>query len=464
MIGVPPGGHVLGGAEWRCPDHLQMGRRVTAEADKVLGLRAAIARHVRVSRLLAAASILIAVLCVPSGQAPRTLDWRLAAAARSASFDLWSWEIKTLISRVQQSIFDRPSALDGPDLVREYVRLSAEAAQARRERNEQWAREVVMGSTGELSGKQDALDALEREVADLRPSVEETLSKEIEAELERQRVRSGLVRWDHLAGFPFLRPEIVPGVFFQLGPLPELLVVAPRDRIELIGSVLVQPDLTPHQIDTLERQADSLNVSSVVTGLGGLAAYPSIVPDETSIRDLLITVSHEWTHHYLALRPLGMAYFQSYQMREINETVADMVGHEVGMAVYERLYAPRAPAPPRSTPPANVSSSRPDFVTLMRRIRVTVEGYLARHDVAGADAYMARAQQDLAQQGYYVRRLNTAYLAFFGSYAATANPYEAKLRRLRAESGSLAAFLDRVSQVRTPADLDRELETSTRLP
>ncbi len=422
----------------------------------MLRLVFAVARQVTVIRLMALASTLLAMLAVPSGQAPRTLDWRLASAARSASFDLWSWEVRTLTSRTAQAIINRPSKLDGPDLVREYVRLSQEAARARRDRNEAWAREVVSGSVGGLSREQQRLDALESELERLRPSVEAVLSEEIEMELRRQSVRSGLVTWGHLGQFPFLRPEVVPGVFFQLGPLPDLLVVAPRDRIELIGSVLVQPGLAPNQIDALERRADSLDVSSVVTGIGGLAAYPSIVPDETSIRDLVITVSHEWTHHYLALRPLGMAYFQSYQMREINETVADIVGNEVGMSVYERIYAAGTPAPPpRSAPPSATSPSRPDFVTLMRRIRVTVEGYLARHDVAGANSYMARSQQDLARQGYYVRRLNTAYLAFFGSYAATANPYEAKLRRLRSESGSLQAFLDRVSGVQEPSDLDR---------
>src|SRR5262249_22053440 len=195
-------------------------------------------------------------------------------------------------------------------------------------------------------------------------------------------------------------------------------------------------------------------LSSVVTGIGGLAAYPSMLPDTSSVQDLLITVSHEWTHHYLALRPLGTTYFDSYQMREINETVADMVGHEVGQAIYQHLYPPPpAPRPAPSQTPA--PPPRPDFWTLMRQIRVAVEGYLTRHDVAGANLYMTEQRQELAKEGYYVRRLNTAYLAFFGSYAGSANPYEPKLRRLRERSGSLATFLDAVSQVRTPADLDR---------
>ncbi len=406
--------------------------------------------------------VFLATLLVPSARPPSTLDWRLAEITRASGFDLWSWELHTLSNRLALSTFDRPSTAVGSSVVIRYARLSREAAIARRERDDQWARRGLVSTTDDVAQVQTRLDAIDAQLDRLRPSVETTVASQIDDELRRQHVRSGLLTWREEAGFPFLRPEVVPGVFFQLGSLPELLVVAPRDRIELIGSALVQPSLSPGQIDALENQADGLDVSSIVTGIGGLAAYPSMVPDDGSVSDLLITVSHEWTHHYLALRPLGMAYFNSYSMREINETVADMVGHEVGQAVYERDYAESAARSPRQAPVPSPTSSppRPDFWTLMRGIRVTVEGYLARRDVAGADAYMVRARQDLARDGYYVRRLNTAYLAFFGSYAATANPYEAKLRRLRAQSGSLAVFLERVSTVSTPSDLDRLLRDS----
>jgi len=418
-----------------------------------------------VRRALAIVVVAIAALIVPSGQAPATLDWHLAAVTRYNGFDLWSWEIGTLVDRGIRAFSIVPSTRDGPDVVRAYARLSGEAARARGARDNLYARREIDRSVAGLSEAQQSLDSLNGQVAALRPLVEQTLSDEIESELRRQQLQAGLWTGDPLTSFPFVRPALVPGVFFQLGPLPDLLVVAPRDRIELIGSVLVQPGLPPQQLDDLEDQADGRDLSSVVTDIGGLAAYPSMVPDDSSIQDLVITVSHEWTHHYLALRPLGMAYFSSYQMREINETVADMVGHEVGAAVFERYYAATEPAPSRSTAaPTSRQPPKPDFWTLMRGIRVTVEGYLARRDVIGADAYMASARLDLAQQGYYVRRLNTAYLAFFGSYANSANPYEAKLRRLRARSGSLAAFLQTVSQVRSPADLDQALRQTAGSP
>jgi hypothetical protein len=181
-----------------------------------------------------------------------------------------------------------------------------------------------------------------------------------------------------------------------------------------------------------------------------------MLPDSASPRDLLITVSHEWTHHFLAFRPLGMRYFQSYDMTEINETVADMVGHEVGDDVYRANYPAPRPAPIAPLP-AQAAPAKPDYYTLMRQIRTVVEEYLARHDVAEAEAYMTQQRQELVKQGYYVRRLNTAYLAFFGSYAGSANPYEMKLRLLRQKSGTLRAFLDAVSTVQQPSDLNQLL-------
>lgn len=395
-------------------------------------------------------------LAVPSGAHPPTLDWQLARVARPASFDVWSWEISTLVARSGEGLAVS-RATDDTAPVWEYARLSRQAAQAEQVRDRLWARQAVEGPVDGLTQADERLLRIEQRLADVRPVVESTVSQQIDAELHAQRIRDGLLTAHWLPRFPFVRLDVVPGVFFQLGPLPNLLVIAPRDRIELIGSVLLRPRLDPRQIDVLESQADRLDVSSVVTGIGGLAVYPSLVPDDQSVHDLLITVAHEWTHHYLALRPLGMAYFSSYAMREINETVADMVGHEVGSAVYRRYYARTEPPAATTAPSPAPSSPRPDFQTLMREVRVTVEAYLAQHDVAGAEAYMATAQQNLAHQGYYVRRLNTAYLAFFGSYAATANPYERKLRELRAQSGSLAAFLHRVAQIRTPADLDRLL-------
>jgi len=409
----------------------------------------------RVTALLMAVLVAFAV---PTANGPPTLGWRLAQVARKHSFDLWYWEAQTLSDRTWQGTFN-PSPADRPDVVRSYASLSAASGRTRAERDQLWAQRSVTGSAPGLMAAEIQLDDQQAELANLRPTVESTVSREIAGELTRRGLPAGHSSVAFGPRLPFLRIDVIPPVFFQIGPLPDLLVVAPVDRVELIGSVLIQPNLTPAQIDGLENRADGLGVSSVVTGIGGLAAYPSMLPDTASTRDLLVTVAHEWTHHYLAFRPLGQSYFNSYAMREINETVADMVGQEVGGAVYNQIYRvdarPATTAPP--VPQASRQPARPDFFSEMRQIRLTVDAYLAHHDVAGADAYMRAEQQTLAGQGYYVRRLNTAYLAFFGSYSGTANPYEADLRLLRSREPNLAAFLQDVSTIRQPGDLKRLL-------
>src|SRR5579859_459328 len=410
----------------------------------------------RIVRINVVVLLALVIGALVSASSVRTsLDWKLAEVDRSHSFNLWSWEAKTLATRESQAIL-APTSTTAIATVNRYFEATRVAAAARARRDDSWARQAVTGSSTDLADTQRQLDAAEATLADLRPTVQTTLSAQIEDELNRQGIRPSLVSWAPASGFPFLLPRIVPGVFFQLGVLPDLLIVAPTDRIEIVGSVLVEPNLPADQIDLLEGGADALGLSSLVTGIGGLAAYPSMLPDSSSARDLLNTVAHEWTHHYLALRPLGQAYFQSYQMREINETVADIVGHEIGAAVYERSYRPPViPAAPPPTPSKPSAAAPPDFGTLMRQIRVTTEQYLSRHDVAGANAYLANQQKELMKEGFYVRRLNTAYLSFFGSYSGGANPIEPKLRQIRSRSPSLAAFLATVEVFRTPADLDR---------
>lgn len=415
---------------------------------------------VSLPRLRLGLGLLLALVLIafPGSETAPSLSAHLTEVTGIHSFDLTRWEAQTLAERLVEFVDGRARPSTSAQ-VRDYARLAAQADQARRARDRAWAKRAVTGAAPELPAAQSRLDRLEGQIAGLRPTVEATVSAQVEDELRRENIREGLITWRASASFPFVRPSFAPNVFFQLGPLPQLLVVAPPDQIRIVDSVLLNPGLSPTQIDQIENGADALGVTSVVTGIGGLAAYPSMLPDSASPRELIITVAHEWTHHYLAFRPLGMRYFQSYDMTEINETVADMVGHEIGDAVYRRDYPP---LPPATTIPSASAPARPDFWTLMRRIRRGVEWYLSRHDVAGADAYMAAQRQALVKDGYYVPRLNTAYLAFFGSYSGSANPYEAKLKQLRERSGSLENFLATVSTIQQPSDLDRLLAEQPR--
>jgi len=253
----------------------------------------------------------------------------------------------------------------------------------------------------------------------------------------------GLTRGD-AATWP-LPIGVRPPVAFRLSDLPLNLVVARRDRIGIVGSMLVNGAISGAQIEATENSVDRSGYSSYITEIGGLGTYPSMVADHASPRRVVAVIAHEWAHHYLAARRLGRAYFESSAMRAINEVVADIVGEEIA----DLAYPPSSPISPPSTiplPPVRTS----DFGVEMRRIRQAIEELLANGQVAEAEASMTRERDALRALGFWVRKINTAYLSFFGSYSGGGNSYEAPLRRMRAESSSLAAFLDRVAAIDRP--------------
>ncbi|TAK24906.1 MAG: hypothetical protein EPO26_04535 [Chloroflexota bacterium] len=247
-------------------------------------------------------------------------------------------------------------------------------------------------------------------------------------------------------GIGFPRFAVTPPVTFAFARLPLNLVVARRDQIGIVGSVLIDSQLAPTEIDTVEARTDRTGVSSIVTTIGGLGTFPSMIPDVDPPSRVINIAAHEWTHHYLAFRRLGGAYFSDPAMREINETVADIVGNEIAdrVAADRRAIASsdfQSPVSPPST------RSGPDFGTEMRSIRRHVEVLLERGSVAEAESYMSSERDRLAGLGLHVRKINTAYLSFFGAYSGGANLYEQSLRDLRSRSANLASFLDTVAEI-----------------
>jgi hypothetical protein len=97
-----------------------------------------------------------------------------------------------------------------------------------------------------------------------------------------------------------------------------------------------------------------------------------------------------------------------------------------------------------------------DFNAAMREIRKTVDDYLAKTQVDEAEKYMNEQQQFLASKGYYIRKLNQAYFAFYGTYAdgpTSIDPVGGQLRSLRDHSASLKEFLDTASGLTGSEDL-----------
>jgi len=263
--------------------------------------------------------------------------------------------------------------------------------------------------------------------------------------------------------------EILPAVSSHFTPLPMLLIVSPRDRIERIYSLNLEHGLNTAEQEEIETTiATEYDVSSLVTRIGGLSAYPAMLLESSSPNWVIEVTAHEWTHHYLTPRPLGWNYDTSGEARTMNETVANIVGKEIGSAVIARYYPEFVP-PETSPPPSNADgdSTPPvfDFRAEMRETRIEVDRLLAAGDIEGAEDYMEDRRQVFVEHGYWIRKLNQAYFAFHGAYAdepgaAGEDPVGPAVREFREQSPDLRTFVRRMSRVTTFAELEELIEES----
>jgi hypothetical protein len=260
------------------------------------------------------------------------------------------------------------------------------------------------------------------------------------------------------------RPTVWPPVTFRFNNMPTYLILSPRDEIRVYRGIYLLPDVPEAERASLEAAIEArLGMSALVADVGGVGSWPTMVIDRASLHSLFDIVAHEWTHTYLLLRPLGLRYGDNRDLTTMNETVASLVGGEVADLVMARYYPELAPppvTPSRPLPEAN-QGAREDFNQAMRRIRLHVDELLTQGRVAEAEAYMEAERQKLVAEGYNLRRLNQAYFAFHGSYAtspASVDPIGPWMRRLRAQSGSLKAFLDQVARMRSLDDLLRAVD------
>jgi hypothetical protein len=257
-----------------------------------------------------------------------------------------------------------------------------------------------------------------------------------------------------------------PPMNFALEKPPQLLVISPRDSIESTRTIMLRSDITLDEAEAIEDAAAELGVSALVVHLGGIATYPSFVDNSSSLRFALDTAAEEWLHQYLTFRPLGFIYAldiagvsQNYSVSVMNETLASMTAKEIGQAVYDKYYAAYEAPVAASTATASDAPAF-DFNAAMRNLRLTVDDMLSRGMVEQAEAYMEQQQQYILDNGYYIRKLNQAYFAFYGSYAdspGSVDPIGEQMRELRSKSASLADFFKQVSTMTSPDQLAESL-------
>ena len=380
----------------------------------------------------------LALLVLPAlwSFAPYVREDQVRQAARPDEFNLALWEAQQLgrllpgllTQVVQPPPGDAPLVRpDDPEAVRTFFSAVARYQQARARR------------------------ADELELAPLRADWQ---AVQAPAQAAISHALAMLARQEGLLADTPLGEWLLPPVSFVWSEPPRVLVVSPRERIEVQQSVLLRPDLPLAEAEALEREVERLGLSALVLSIGGIATYPAIVPLQPTPVETLAAVAHEWLHGYLIFHPLGRAYFGSYDGRSVNETVADLGGRELGRALGRAYDLTSAPADGPDAPAREPSGF--DFRAEMRATRLRLDELLAAGELAAAERYLEERRQAFVAAGYPIRRLNQAYFAFHGSYAESAaavSPLDQQVRQLRAQSGDLGTFLRRVAQMTTAAEV-----------
>ncbi len=363
------------------------------------------------------------------------------------------WEISNLVGkgiwRLRHLGEVVPSVEERIRIVKDYFSLGQELGALQREIDRLSV--VTPDDRAVLESVRGRLAAPRGEMAKHEDVVEDVIAAQIGQVLADEGLASSL-------GWGIGKEFVFPPVLLELEDTPRILAISPRDTIELSRTFVLRPNLSLSEVESIEREIEEMGLSALVEELSGIATYPSSIIQWTSLARALDTVAHEWFHQYFFFRPLGRNYWSDDKVTIINETAAKMGGEEIAALVLKRYYGD---AEGGSTGGGNPTAHPVfDFRTEMHEIRLAVEEYLRRGEIAEAEAFMRERQAFLAGQGYFIRKLNQAYFAFHGTYAdspASISPIGGQLARLREQSTSLGDFIKTVARISSHDDLERLL-------
>lgn len=381
---------------------------------------------------------------------------------RTIEFDFTEWAINALTLKVRRAALGAPAYLPADrqtDLVLRYYQIVSQLEQISHQISAIYSNPDVANpaaASASLLAQQKDLRSERDRLAPLAEDILQNQHSEVLADL-------GLTT----GGQP------IPPVLYHVTPLPRALIISPRNVIRQDAKIMILPDMTLDEIVELEQRVErELNVSALVEPVGGIGLYPTMVQSTSDIVWQNQTIAHEWIHNYLTLRPLGLLYDKSPELRTMNETTASIAGEEIGNEVLRRYYpqfAPQPAPPPAQTPPAGQEEPQPPVFNFGREMHITrvhVDELLAAGKIDEAEAYMEQRRRFFYENGYAIRRLNQAYFAFHGSYAADPaggaageDPVGPAVRALRARSGSLAEFVNTIAGMTSFADLQKAIAT-----
>lgn len=422
----------------------------------------------RALRILDFLALTFAMIIAATGDAPRltgTSD-RVRAFTREIEFDYPNWVWNAAWIKIEQGTIGLPYLFDrgtNKEIVVDYLRTTETLMQTEYQIEQIYANPDIADKESESSFARDHRDKLIARQRSLAPLAEATLQSQITdalAELELTAI-----------GQP------IPPVLYHTTPTPLALIVSQRSVIQQIANISILPTLTLNdQIQLEDEVAKSLDVSTLVVPIGGVGVYPTMVMETTDLRWTLDTIAHEWAHNYLNLRPLGLNYSTTPELRTMNETTASIVGGEVGTFVLQTHYAELLAS--ASKPHLNLvsldqsflpsltfdDSAAFDFRAEMHETRVTADQLLADGKIDEAETYMEQRRQVFWDNGYLLRKLNQAYFAFHGAYAdvpggaAGEDPVGPAVRALREQSDSLADFINTISWMTSFEQLQQAIQ------
>jgi hypothetical protein len=410
--------------------------------------------------------LLIVLTSIPTDVAQAyTPDEIIDRLLNGKEFDFVTWEYQAVLVKIGNELTLPQDSMNDADrvaLVRAYMQRVANFQRLESQIDQIFTDPSVKDpqtASATLRGQRDRLRA---EIDARQNLAEAILQEQVESVLRDE-------------GFG-LGGQVMPPLRFRFTPLPYVLIISRRDKIERINQRELTTGLTVDEFDPIENAVDrNLNVSSLVTPIGGLGAYPTMLPENSSLQFTIETAAHEWTHNYLEFSYVGLNYADDPAAREINETTAVIVQREIGRRVLQRYYPELVPPPPAPAPPAAVqppaAKSKPsnepppfDFNMEMRQTRVQADELLAAGKIDEAEAYMEARRAVFVKNGYRIRKLNQAYFAFYGAYnaepggapeAAAQDLIGPAVQTLRQRSASVGDFVRKIATVQTLADVQR---------
>jgi len=366
-------------------------------------------------------------------------------------FDYPTWVWDAIWNKIDQSAISAPYIFDqgsNKQIVFEYLRTTDQLSQAEFQIEKIFSDPKIKDKESTSAYVRAQRDQLTARQAALAPFAESVLQSQVNNTLAELGLTTG--------------GQTIPPLLYHNSPTPLALIVSPRDHVEQTTNVSILPSLTLDQQIKLEDDVTkSLNVSTLIVPIGGIGVYPTMVMETTDLNWMLSTISHEWTHNYLNLRPLGLNYSTTPELRTMNETTASISGDEVGHAVIQKYYPELLASNPSRDlihfnisrlPSSGLADTPPfDFRAEMHTTRVQADELLAQGKIDEAESYMEQRRQLFLKNGYLIRKLNQAYFAFYGAYAdvpggaAGEDPVGPAVRALRAQSKSLADFINTIS-------------------